>query len=69
MEDKNATIEPSNVQPPTTPSRRLDVVPPLVFAAAVMILLGEVLFSDGSRVLGAPKGDMPLQFLPWRDFG
>ena len=65
----NAVIEPSTVQPPTASPKKFAFLPPLVFAAVVLILLGDVLFSDGSRVVGAPRGDMPLQFLPWRDFG
>ena len=67
--ENGSTIEPAGPQPQTTPLRWFDLLPPLIFAAVVFILLGDVLFSDGRRVLGAAKGDMPLQFLPWRDFG
>ena len=65
----NAAIEPSSVQLHTTSPKKFAFLPPLVFAAVVLVLFADVLFSDGGRVLGAPRGDMPLQFLPWRDFG
>ena len=38
-------------------------------AVVVLLLIGPVLFSPGTEVLGSEHTDLCLQFLPWRQFG
>ena len=55
------TIEPSEPQLQTArPPRKFALIPPPVLALAVLLLLGDALFSEVTRVWGPPKGDMPL---------
>jgi len=38
-------------------------------AALTVAMFYDVLFAAGAPLLGAANGDLPLQFLPWREFG
>lgn len=45
------------------------LIAPIVYAALVICLLHEVLFSGGAKLLSSESTDLAMQFLPWRDFG
>lgn len=49
-------------------SHRYGWIVPLVLAGVSLGVFCDVLFTT-SRVAGSPTADMPLQFIPWRQFG
>jgi hypothetical protein len=44
-------------------------IAPAVYAALVLTMFGDVLFSRGATVLSHSSTDLSLQFIPWRQFG
>jgi hypothetical protein len=50
-------------------SRRSTIVSLILLLAMALAMFGDLLFADGTRVLGHPGSDMFLQYFAWREFG